>query len=49
MATDSYLDVYTKWSTYEKATVMIICILIISTVLLISSSSRNTEKSIFDK
>lgn len=49
MATDSYLDVYMKSSTYEKATVMIICILIISTDLLISSSSRNTEKSMFDK
>lgn len=47
--TDHYLDVYMKWSTYAKATAMIICILITSTDLLISSSSRNTQKSMSDK
>lgn len=48
-ATDSYLDVHMKWSTHEKATAMIICVLIVSTVLLTSRSSRNTQKSVFDK
>lgn len=48
-ATDSYLDVHMKWSTHEKATAMVICVLIVSTVLLTSRSSRNTQKSVFDK
>lgn len=49
MATEGYGDVYIKWSTYEKPAAMIIYVLIISAVLVISSSSRNTQKSMFDK
>lgn len=43
------LDVHMNWSTYLEAIPMITCILIISTALLISSSARNAQKSMFDK